>query len=264
MSSGEKMQTAKDRVISATCVQCSPETLEPYREQIILISKLAYVAVPTSEILERLARYHSVILFLDGPKLVGFMFMTEHKTKEFYFIGIRFTAILPEYQKHKVSQIVFPTYLTYLLKTLFKKIASLDRREIVFFCRACNPYAYAAIHAMGNFRGGVVQPDLIRESRLKLRATSAKAYLSLRDEVGLSGLDIETGVIKDGSKNSGIIPPEGSPSRMKFWKTSWNDYANAGDEVVITVPMGPVAVVGWLALAVKRSAFGIFGRQKIK
>lgn len=245
--------------ISARLVQCNDNDLAPYKERIIEIAKLSYKSIPTEEIVVRFKKYHQVVLVFKDDSLVGFMFLTQHSTKNFHYIGMRFTAYLPEFQKSGLSKSGTKILAKLLLKYLAKKIVTLDRRPILYFCRVCNPFAYTSVHFMGNHAGGEVFPDLVRISASSLPEKTRSIYEGFRDDIGFKDIDVETGIIKRGAVDSGIITHKGVPSRMKFWKTPWHDYVEDGDELVMTVPVNYLFPLAWIFRGVAMVAKRITG-----
>jgi hypothetical protein len=212
---------------------CSKNLTPEDKAAISRISGQAFKSIPTSEIEKRIENYDRVILFYVKKEMVGFFFVSLHKTEDYFLVGVRLTGFLPEYQNKGISRRAIPIVfyqvaIPYLVKNLFRR----DQQPMVMFCRLCNPFAYLALSC-----GQTLYPDLIRSSSKELPEEAKPLYRQLKKELSLKNLNVETGIIFEGAQDAGIVSTGRQLRNQDQWQTPWSEYVTRGSELLVSFPI---------------------------
>ena len=237
--------------------QTAHTSIRALQDGICAVAAKAFQSVPRREVLRRFDDYPEIAVALDATHVRGFLFASWHEAPPHHYLGFRLAAVDPDWQDRGVlGRLSTRVFVRHYVRFFTRKLLRLRVTDRLYgFARVCSPIAYKTLHA-----GQRVYPDLIRQKACHLPADVQARYRELAALVGLTGLDVRTGLLQDGAANAGLMLDGPDFSVADGWATPWSHYVTAGSELLVLFPVG-VALPLWHAPHLLRTRLRRLRRQ---
>ncbi len=211
-----------------TIYECSNPYIQSKRNQILAIAREAFDDVPENAIDNRLQKYSEIALAEDKEGIGGFVFPTTHSCGRSRMIGLRFLTVGNRCRNRKLTTLLTGVVLVRAYRLyLMERLLPGGPKSLYVIARICNPKAYYTL-TKGNLG---VSPNLGSSNPAAGVQKRQELYSWMKNELGLSNFDPQTGIVLDGAIGAGIVPRNVTVNDKD--QADWNKYVPTGSEIMV-------------------------------